>query len=1523
VIERLVAALRVADLDLDAVEVADLLWLARALRAARRDEASRDERRPDRGEKREGDPDERDQTDSERPPSPEPTAVATLPSLRPPELAPGAAVPLRFAGGAALPQPLALARALRPLRRWVPSRTAWELDEPASAASIAETRVWRPVLRPASERWLAVALVFDGSRSMRLWLETARDLRRVLSTLGAFRDVRSWTLAGRFGDEAAVVPGLGAEGRAVRPARELVEPAGRRLVLVLTDCVSPEWCSGAVERAVERWARHGPVAIVQALPPALWGRTALASLRAVRLRAAAPGAPTAQYGVSSRLPRSTCSGVAVPVVSLDASGLRELAGLVAGAAVEVRGYALDAGGATRVAAVPRTAIEHLDRFLASAPPPALRLASLLAAVPITLRIARHVRETLVPQATLADLALVYLGGFLVERAGQDSTAPEDRLLDMPAPVRERLLEALPVPSAVAVLRAVSAHLLGEPADGPDGTLEALALDPRLAAPGTAFAELAASTLERMGGDHADLAARLRARAEAQATGTARVPSALAANVTDIARVIDEARATVTTQRHPEDWAFLAVQYDALDHRIARGARAARLLFSAWLAGTYGGVPPDQITELDPPGDGRFIDRDTFDGAFGAFLARAASARVEGRPLRRAYVHVGGYGEPGGVAMPGERAVSGAELAARCARAGFAETVVVVDCPTLVSEVSTSRGDELDVPHLVAEALRDAIGQGVPGELTSQLLEAFRALAAEGMPVTAAAVAGRLGSISPRTANVLMQRGRIVIAEPDAVPQQERDGATARREVFVARLRDRLPELKQRVAEQLAARLRHTPIHGPFPTDGGEATILDAGELTELSFPEDALLLAGRRGETAATARLADVRVRLLVRKDEDALIGDPDYVVVNRNHHDAVLEAEQEVELSVGADISIELEDDDDRAALLTVEVHDVRPFVVANEPPDRSEFARYPDRAPRQAAVVAAAARALHETTRSRYNQVLLATSPSGARRGDAPRLFVVADRLAPAKDGYREASLDGIIGTAFRSGRTRYARDVRTDKAYIAAVPETRSELAVPVWLGERVVGVLNAESERRDAFPAPARDAVEGVARRLGSQLLELEWRPPPHADALPHVSEPITVSAAVRRLGSRLDSETLRVLGLAVATARAEGQASVGSPVLLRALRCADGAARVVLERPDLSLRISRNVASAPLSPAELASAMDGCSGWLEPGLALAAADTARLLDPLDLLALVVRHGRTAPAETLRRLAPDDVPLETWIRRLAASRADLAKPPPRARRGRQGRRLDAYVIVVGSSAEVRSIGMQVRALLESRERSFQWVAYASERLIRGQETASATHPRVTQGGGSRAKRLLVVSDGSASTLAPVMAALEREVGVDARDRVVAIAPRGRATATKVRGARVLVVRSKLTEKDTSAILAALAADPDDTQKGKWGGEPVRSGRRLTANVTPAGHGWYDVVLEVRTLPRSPPLRGAVVFHLHETFPTPRRTVRVKSDVAHLELEAYGAFTVGAVADGGRTHLELDLAELPDAPAAFRRG
>lgn len=89
------------------------------------------------------------------------------------------------------------------------------------------------------------------------------------------------------------------------------------------------------------------------------------------------------------------------------------------------------------------------------------------------------------------------------------------------------------------------------------------------------------------------------------------------------------------------------------------------------------------------------------------------------------------------------------------------------------------------------------------------------------------------------------------------------------------------------------------------------------------------------------------------------------------------------------------------------------------------------------------------------------------------------------------------GIVGWVAKTGESVIVPDVRNDPRYFAARPETRSELAAPLVLEGRTIGVFNLESDLEDAyheghleivraFAAQAAVAIERA--RLTRELLE---------------------------------------------------------------------------------------------------------------------------------------------------------------------------------------------------------------------------------------------------------------------------------------------------------------------------------------------------------------------------------------------------------------------------------------------------
>ena len=164
----------------------------------------------------------------------------------------------------------AIVRQLRPIKRRVTSGTATLVDEDATAQRVADTRLWVPVLAPERGRWLDLHVVVDDSPSMAVWEPMTRSLVALFGRLGAFRKSTVWWM-----DSAGARVVLRSVGSAMHDPREVVDPTGHSVVVVLSDGIGPGWGSGPVGAALADWAAAGPVVIWQALTPRLWRRTAM------------------------------------------------------------------------------------------------------------------------------------------------------------------------------------------------------------------------------------------------------------------------------------------------------------------------------------------------------------------------------------------------------------------------------------------------------------------------------------------------------------------------------------------------------------------------------------------------------------------------------------------------------------------------------------------------------------------------------------------------------------------------------------------------------------------------------------------------------------------------------------------------------------------------------------------------------------------------------------------------------------------------------------------------------------------------------------------------------------------------------------------------------------------------------------------------------------------------------------------------------------------------------------------------
>ena len=79
-----------------------------------------------------------------------------------------------------------------------------------------------------------------------------------------------------------------------------------------------------------------------------------------------------------------------------------------------------------------------------------------------------------------------------------------------------------------------------------------------------------------------------------------------------------------------------------------------------------------------------------------------------------------------------------------------------------------------------------------------------------------------------------------------------------------------------------------------------------------------------------------------------------------------------------------------------------------------------------------------------------------------------------------------DGIIGAAATTGQAICVGDVLKDPRYLPAVDEVRSELAVPLIVRGRVIGVMDIESRQPDYFTPYQQTILTLVASRIGTAV-----------------------------------------------------------------------------------------------------------------------------------------------------------------------------------------------------------------------------------------------------------------------------------------------------------------------------------------------------------------------------------------------------------------------------------------------------
>ncbi|MCO4882975.1 response regulator [Paraburkholderia caribensis] len=542
-------ALRLEELNADALSVVEAVWLARHMGPAEEQSERVSERESGSGNVR-----RRDEPDHDVHRPVERGKLARQPATTEASNAPadaisgiatacdddgrGTAGRRRMHIGAlpALERRDAFRPALLPLLTYAP-RFDEEFDEAATIEAYASNGsvTLQPVMRRRSRRWLKVSMLIEREGTNALWTQPLDELYRLMRLSGTVRQLRRWSLA--FEDGEPVLRILDRQGN----ERSIAHLAARmnwwpnELLIVASDFTTPGWHRNIYPRLLRQWASEQPMLLLHTLPRRLWGRSWTATPEATT---SAPGTACAtelMHVIADAWYSTLSPGqprVAIPVAGLDPESISAwvntfvCAPLARAPAVLLEPDSTDEPIPPALEPDTSTAQYRVMVFEMASSRVARQLARYLSVVaPLSFPVMRWIQQAMLPKSDPSHLAEFVLGGLLVRRSADARTPPDEVVYDFHTDVRPLMQRGLPVDTALDVMQTVGAYIEANADKAIDlrtavETLNAQQLA-ALPADARAFAEVSRAFLERMGliAPHAqDRSNSESAEARSEATG---------------------------------------------------------------------------------------------------------------------------------------------------------------------------------------------------------------------------------------------------------------------------------------------------------------------------------------------------------------------------------------------------------------------------------------------------------------------------------------------------------------------------------------------------------------------------------------------------------------------------------------------------------------------------------------------------------------------------------------------------------------------------------------------------------------------------------------------------------------------------------------------------------------------------------------------------------------------------------------------------------------------------------------------
>lgn len=78
------------------------------------------------------------------------------------------------------------------------------------------------------------------------------------------------------------------------------------------------------------------------------------------------------------------------------------------------------------------------------------------------------------------------------------------------------------------------------------------------------------------------------------------------------------------------------------------------------------------------------------------------------------------------------------------------------------------------------------------------------------------------------------------------------------------------------------------------------------------------------------------------------------------------------------------------------------------------------------------------------------------------------------------------GICGAAAKSGKTEIVSDVNADNRYLSCFISTKSEIVVPIVKNKKIIGEIDIDSDKKNAFSKKDKIFLEKIADMLSEHI-----------------------------------------------------------------------------------------------------------------------------------------------------------------------------------------------------------------------------------------------------------------------------------------------------------------------------------------------------------------------------------------------------------------------------------------------------